>query len=96
MKDAAREVEKTFTNGITLAKDVTKPVISQLNTSMIPLCTNYRSKGRKMASQKLTRKQIEKEVIPQLESMDGVANVMFYGKSTSEFCILYNPVNNER
>ena len=36
MKDAAREVEKAV-NTIKLPKDVTKPVVSQLNTSMIPL-----------------------------------------------------------
>ena len=36
MKDARREVEKAV-NTIKLPKDVTKPVVSQLNTSMIPL-----------------------------------------------------------
>ena len=36
MKDATREVEKAI-NTIKLPKDATKPIVSQLNTSMIPL-----------------------------------------------------------
>ncbi|KFM99827.1 acrB/AcrD/AcrF family protein [Bacillus clarus] len=36
MKDATREVEK-ITNNVNFPKEITKPVVSQLNTSMIPL-----------------------------------------------------------
>lgn len=88
MKDAAREVEKTI-NTIKLPKDVTKPVVSQLNTSMIPLAqiTIQKQNGFSKADEK----QIEKEIVPQLESIDGVANVMFFGKSTSELSIVLDP-----
>lgn len=88
MKDAAREVEKAI-NTIKLPKDVTKPVVSQLNTSMIPLAqiTIQKQNGFSKADEK----QIEKEIVPQLESIDGVANVMFFGKSTSELSIVLDP-----
>lgn len=88
MKDAAREVEKAV-NTIKLPKDVTKPVVSQLNTSMIPLAqiTIQKQNGFSKADEK----QIEKEIVPQLENIDGVANVMFFGKSTSELSIVLDP-----
>ncbi|PGQ08566.1 multidrug transporter AcrB [Bacillus cereus] len=88
MKDAAREVEKAI-DTIKLPKDVTKPVVSQLNTSMIPLAqiTIQKQNGFSKADEK----QIEKEIVPQLESIDGVANVMFFGKSTSELSIALDP-----
>ncbi|MCU4818512.1 efflux RND transporter permease subunit [Bacillus cereus] len=88
MKDAAREVEKAV-NTIKLPKDVTKPVVSQLNTSMIPLAqiTIQKQNGFSKADEK----QIEKEIVPQLENIDGIANVMFFGKSTSELSIVLDP-----
>ncbi|MCZ2991020.1 efflux RND transporter permease subunit, partial [Acinetobacter baumannii] len=69
--------------------DVTKPVVSQLNTSMIPLAqiTIQKQNGFSKADEK----QIEKEIVPQLENIDGVANVMFFGKSTSELSIVLDP-----
>lgn len=88
MKDAAREVEKAV-NTIKLPKDVTKPVVSQLNTSMIPLAQITIQKQNGFS--KTDEKQIEKEVVPQLESIDGVANVMFFGKSTPELSIVLDP-----
>ena len=83
-----REVEKAV-NTIKLPKDVTKPVVSQLNTSMIPLAqiTIQKQNGFSKADEK----QIEKEIVPQLENIDGVANVMFFGKSTSELSIVLDP-----
>ena len=90
MKDATREVEKALTT-IKLPKDATKPIVSQLNTSMIPLAQIAIQKQNGFS--KADEKQIEKEIVPQLESIDGVANVMFFGKSTSELsiilCLLY-------
>ncbi|MCP1122425.1 efflux RND transporter permease subunit [Bacillus sp. 3103sda1] len=89
MKDATREVEK-LTNGIPLPKDAMKPVVSQLNTSMIPLAqiTVQKKNGFTQADEK----QIEKEIIPQLENIDGVSNVMFYGKSTAELSIILDSI----
>ena len=87
MKDATREVEKAV-NTIKLPKDVTKPVVSQLNTSMIPLAqiTIQKQNGfQKQMKNKL------KKIVPQLENIDGVANVMFFGKSTSELSIVLDP-----
>ncbi|MDM5187174.1 efflux RND transporter permease subunit [Bacillus sp. DX4.1] len=88
MKDAAREVEK-ITNAVTLPKEITKPVVSQLNTSMIPLAQITIQKENGFT--KTDEKQIEKEIIPQLENIDGVANVMYYGKSTTELSIALDP-----
>ncbi|MGR5988572.1 efflux RND transporter permease subunit [Bacillus sanguinis] len=88
MKDAAREVEKVI-NTIKLPKDATKPVVSQLNTSMIPLAQIAIQKQNGFS--KADEKQIEKEIVPQLESIDGVANVMFFGKSASELSIILDP-----
>lgn len=88
MKDATREVEK-ITSNVNFPKEITKPVVSQLNTSMIPLAqiTVQKQNGFTKADEK----QIEEEIIPQLENIDGVANVMYYGKSTSELSILLDP-----
>jgi len=88
MKDAAREVEKAI-NTIKLPKDATKPIVSQLNTSMIPLAQIAIQKQNGFS--KADEKQIEKEIVPQLESIDGVANVMFFGKSASELSIILDP-----
>lgn len=88
MKDAAREVEK-ITNGFTLPKETMKPVVSQLNTSMIPLAQITVQKQNGFTKE--DEKQIEKEIIPQLENIDGVASVMFYGKSTAELSIILDP-----
>ncbi|EEM73271.1 Acriflavin resistance protein [Bacillus thuringiensis serovar andalousiensis BGSC 4AW1] len=88
MKDATREVEKAI-NTIKLPKDATKPIVSQLNTSMIPLAQIAIQKQNGFS--KADEKQIEKEIVPQLESIDGVANVMFFGKSTSELSIILDP-----
>ncbi|MEN1938827.1 efflux RND transporter permease subunit [Paenibacillus sp. 102] len=88
MKNAAREVEK-ITNNVNFPKEITKPVVSQLNTSMIPLAqiTVQKQNGFTKADEK----QIEEEIIPQLENIDGVANVIYYGKSTSELSIILDP-----
>ncbi|MEY8350314.1 efflux RND transporter permease subunit [Bacillus cereus] len=88
MKDAEREVEK-ITGNMNFPKEITKPVVSQLNTSMIPLAqiTVQKQSGFTKADEK----QIEEEIVPQLENIDGVANVMYYGKSTSELSILLDP-----
>ncbi|WP_242144967.1 MULTISPECIES: efflux RND transporter permease subunit [unclassified Bacillus cereus group] len=85
MKDATRAVEK-ITNNVNFPKEITKPVVSQLNTSMIPLAqiTIQKQNGFTQADEK----QVEKEIIPQFENIDGVANVMYYGKSTSELSII--------
>lgn len=88
MKDAAREVEK-ITNAATLPKEISKPVVSQLNTSMVPLAQVAIQKQNGFT--KADEKQIEKEIIPQLEKIDGVANVMYYGKSTSELSVKLDP-----
>lgn len=89
MKDAAREVEK-ITNAIVLPKEISKPIVSQLNTSMIPLAqiTIQKQNGFTKADEK----QIEEEIVPQLENIEGVASVMDFGKSTSELSIELDPI----
>ncbi len=37
------------------------------------------------------KNKLKKEIVPQLENIDGVANVMFFGKSTSELSIVLDP-----
>ena len=58
MKDATREVEKALTT-IKLPKDATKPIVSQLNTSMIPLAQIAIQKQNGFS--KADEKQIEKK-----------------------------------
>ncbi len=79
-------LSKKITNNVNFPKEITKPVVSQLNTSMIPLAqiTIQKQNGFTKADEK----QVEKEIIPQFENIDGVANVMYYGKSTSELSII--------
>jgi HAE1 family hydrophobic/amphiphilic exporter-1 len=88
MKEAAREVEKII-NNLPLPQGMMKPIVSQLNTSMIPLVQIAVQKENGFSKQ--DEQRIEEEIIPQLENIDGVASIIFYGKSTSELAITIDP-----
>ncbi len=88
MKEATREVEKII-NNLPLPQGMMKPIVSQLNTSMIPLAQIAVQKENGFSKQ--DEQRIEEEIIPQLENIDGVASIIFYGKSTSELAITIDP-----
>lgn len=84
MKEAAREVERK-TNNFPLPEGVNKPYVIQLNTSMIPIMDLTLNKDGAFTTQDY--KLIEEEVIPQLESVEGVSDVALYGKATREITL---------
>ncbi len=84
MKEAAREVERK-TNSFPLPEGVNKPYVIQLNTSMIPIMDLTLNKDGAFTTEDY--KLIEEEVIPQLESVEGVSDVALYGKATREITL---------
>jgi HAE1 family hydrophobic/amphiphilic exporter-1 len=84
MKEVTSEVERK-TNSFPLPEGVQKPFVIQLNTSMIPIMDVTINKDGAFTAGDY--KLIEEEVIPQLEGVDGVADVALYGKATREITL---------
>lgn len=88
MKEAAREAEK-MAGQVQLPQNVMKPFVTQLNTSMIPIAQVAIQSDSGFIKQ--DEELIEKEIKTQFENIDGVSNVMFYGKSNTQLDIKVNP-----
>ncbi|WP_110113841.1 efflux RND transporter permease subunit [Bacillus sp. CGMCC 1.16541] len=88
MKEAAAQVEK-MTNQLPVEDGTMKPVVSQLNTSMIPIAQIALQKEGGFSKQ--DEQFIEENVVPQLEDIDGVASIVFYGRSNTELAITVDP-----
>lgn len=84
MKVATQEVEKVI-NQIQLPQGIMKPFVSQLNTSMIPIA-QVAVESKKGFDEKLET-MVDEEIKPVLEDVDGVANILLYGQSTTELAI---------
>ncbi|MED1862590.1 efflux RND transporter permease subunit [Fictibacillus nanhaiensis] len=87
MKEAAAEVERK-TNNFPLPEGINKPYVIQLNTSMIPIMDLTLNKNGAFTTEDY--KKIEEEVIPQLESVEGISDVALYGKATREITMQLN------
>jgi hydrophobic/amphiphilic exporter-1 (mainly G- bacteria), HAE1 family len=90
MKEVTAEVERK-TNNFPLPEGINKPFVVQLNTSMIPIMDLTINKEGAFTTEEY--KLIEKEVIPQLEGVEGVSDVALYGKATREITLTLNQQN---
>jgi hydrophobic/amphiphilic exporter-1 (mainly G- bacteria), HAE1 family len=88
MKEATRDVEKII-GQIQFPQGVMKPYVAQLNTSMIPISQIAIQSEKGFTKQ--DEQMIEEEIIPQLEGVDGISNILFYGKSNTELAITLDP-----
>lgn len=88
MKDAAQEVEKAV-GALHFPEGVMDPFIVQLNTSMIPISQLTMAFDEGITKDNL--KLAEETVIPELQKIDGVANVALYGKTTPQVNVKLNP-----
>ncbi|MGG3643463.1 efflux RND transporter permease subunit [Bacillus gobiensis] len=76
MKEAKAEVEDLL-NALTLPQNVSKPTISQLNTSMIPVSYVSLSFEGSLTSENI--KKSEEEIVPLFKDIEGVASVQTMG-----------------
>ncbi|AKG36538.1 efflux RND transporter permease subunit [Paenibacillus durus] len=88
MKDAAQEVQKAV-DALQFPQGVMRPFVLQLNTSMIPVASATLSFDEGITEQNL--KMAETEIIPELQKIDGVANVAFYGKTAPQVTVKLDP-----
>ncbi|MGG4488112.1 efflux RND transporter permease subunit [Metabacillus idriensis] len=88
MKEAASEAEKLI-NQVQLPQNTGKPVVSQLNFSMIPLAQVALESENGFT--KADEERIEEEIKTKFEDIDGVSSVTFYGKSISELSVKIDP-----
>ncbi|KWX77343.1 multidrug transporter AcrB [Paenibacillus riograndensis] len=88
MKDAAQEVEKAV-GALHFPEGVMDPFIVQLNTSMIPISQLTVSFDEGITKDNL--KLAEETIIPELQKIDGVANVALYGKTAPQVNVKLNP-----
>ncbi|WP_025692000.1 efflux RND transporter permease subunit [Paenibacillus zanthoxyli] len=88
MKDAAQEVQKAV-DALQFPQGVMRPFVLQLNTSMIPVASATLSFDEGITEQNL--KMAETEIIPELQKIDGVANVAFYGKTAPQVMVKLDP-----
>ncbi|TYR78624.1 efflux RND transporter permease subunit [Priestia megaterium] len=88
MKEAATEAEKLI-NQVQLPQNAGKPIVSQLNFSMIPLAQVALESENGFT--KADEEKIEEEIKPKFEDIDGVSSVTFYGKSITELSIKVDP-----
>ncbi|MGN7762000.1 efflux RND transporter permease subunit [Paenibacillus sp. 22594] len=88
MKDAAQEVEKAV-RALHFPEGVMDPFVVQLNTSMIPISELTMSFDEGMTKDNL--KLAEDKIIPELQKIDGVANVALYGKTAPQVHVKLDP-----
>ncbi|MFY4774201.1 efflux RND transporter permease subunit [Metabacillus sp. RGM 3146] len=84
MKEAGRDIEK-ITNQASLPQGFQKPVVSQLNTSMIPIVQI--ALESKNGFTKDTEEKIDNNLISDIQDIDGVSTVLNYGKSVTELAV---------
>lgn len=88
MKEAAQEVEKAV-GALQFPEGVMDPFILQLNTSMIPVSEVTVSFDEGITEENL--KLAENTIIPELQKIDGVANVALYGKTEPQVKVKLDP-----
>ncbi|MBS2968199.1 efflux RND transporter permease subunit [Metabacillus sp. KIGAM252] len=84
LKEAGRDIEKA-TNQLKLPQGVDRPVVSQLNTDMIPV-VQLALESENGFTKELESK-IENDVLPQFQEVDGVSTAAAYGMSVTELSI---------
>ncbi|MEH7386460.1 efflux RND transporter permease subunit [Bacillus sp. JJ1521] len=87
MKQAKLDVQEAL-QGVPLPENINKPIVSQLNTDMIPIADISIT-----FDDGITKENIElaqDKLIPALQNIDGVANVSMFGRSGSEIFVELN------
>jgi multidrug efflux pump subunit AcrB len=88
MKDAKAEVQEAV-NGVQLPAGVMKPYVLQLNTSMIPISQMTIGFKEGLSDKELENEQ--KNVLRELEKIDGVSNVQMMGKAAPNITVKVDP-----
>lgn len=88
MKDAAQEVQKAV-DSLQFPQGVMKPFVLQLNTSMIPVSEVTLAFDAGITEENL--KLAETTIIPELQKIEGVANVALYGKTAPQVTVKLDP-----
>jgi multidrug efflux pump subunit AcrB len=88
MKEAKQEVQEVIGN-VQLPQNVSKPIIVQLNTSMIPI-----AEIAVTFEEGVTPENVEfakSKIVPYLKDIDGVANVQTFGATNSYLSVKLDP-----
>ncbi|MDR0268068.1 efflux RND transporter permease subunit [Paenibacillus sp.] len=88
MKDAAQEVQKAV-DTLQFPQGVMRPYVLQLNTSMIPVSELTLTFEEGITED--TLKTAETVIIPELQKIDGVANVSLHGKASPQVQVKLDP-----
>ncbi|WP_054950350.1 efflux RND transporter permease subunit [Numidum massiliense] len=78
MKAATQEVKDAL-SALTFPEGIAKPHVVQLNTSMIPVAQVSLAFNDGITKENI--KKVEKEILPQFQSVKGAAQVAVYGKT---------------
>ncbi|EIT84216.1 AcrB/AcrD/AcrF family transporter [Fictibacillus macauensis ZFHKF-1] len=81
MKEAKREVEDLL-SGVSLPKNVAKPQVSQLNTSMIPIAQVSLTFDEGITKE--TTEQAQKKLLPLFENKKSIAQASIFGENTPQ------------
>lgn len=84
MKDAKTEVQDAI-SGITLPQGVSRPVISQLNTSEIPIADVALTFANGVTQQNIDT--VKNKIVPMFQDIPGVANAGVYGDNETEVTV---------
>ncbi|MEH7237391.1 efflux RND transporter permease subunit [Bacillus sp. JJ1562] len=87
MKQAKLDVQEAL-NAVQLPENINKPIVSQLNTDMIPIADISIT-----FEDGITKENIElaqEKLLPALQDIDGVANVSMFGRTGSEVSVKLN------
>lgn len=88
MKDAKEEVQEAI-SAVQLPQGI-KPMVSQLNTSMIPISQVSIAFKDSQSLTKANMETLEKKIVPTLEGVNGVSSVMLYGKANPVVTLTLN------
>ncbi|MFD2670906.1 efflux RND transporter permease subunit [Marinicrinis sediminis] len=84
MKDAKAEVQEAIAS-LQFPEGVMNPFVLQLNTSMIPVAQITLAFEGGLTDENV--KRVEDTVVPAIQKLDGVSNVVLYGKTTPKIMI---------
>ncbi|MFS0861151.1 efflux RND transporter permease subunit [Fredinandcohnia sp. 179-A 10B2 NHS] len=84
MKQAKLDVQEALA-GVQLPEGTNKPIVSQLNTDMIPIADISMTFEDGITEENITLAQ--EKILPALQDIDGVANVAMFGRAGNEISI---------
>ncbi|MFT4413704.1 efflux RND transporter permease subunit [Fredinandcohnia humi] len=84
MKQAKSDVQEALEN-VQLPEGTNKPIVSQLNTDMIPIAEFSMTFEDGITKENI--KLAQEKILPELQDIDGVANVAMYGRAGNEISV---------